>query len=95
LLSYSRNSLVSMEPEGSILFTTAHEASKMARTATLFTFILDVPGSNPGCSNDYSDLDFKNFSVPPHKSRYSYSTHVVLSITRRSVPARDAEPTFL
>jgi hypothetical protein len=79
-----------MEPEGSILFTTVHEPSKMARTATLFTFIRDVPGSNPGCSNDNYDLDFKKFSVPPHKSRYSYSTHVVLSITRRSVPGRGA-----
>jgi len=31
----------------------------MARTATLLTFIRDVPGSDPGCSTEYPDLDFK------------------------------------
>jgi hypothetical protein len=42
-----------------IVFTKGHEPRKMARTATLLTFIRDVPGSNPGCSTDYPDLDFK------------------------------------
>jgi len=41
------------------VFTKVHEPNKMAGTATLLTFIRDVPGSNPGCSTNYPDLDIK------------------------------------